>query len=69
MPTRHAGAALHAAVNIGLTDLPAGRYVEADDDGLDDYLSELGDAIAERAQVPHDSMELPRHPEDQQRPN
>ncbi len=69
MPTRHAGAALHAAVNIGLTDLAAGRYVEVDDDGLDDYLSELGDAIAERAQVLHDSMELPRHPEDQQRPN
>lgn len=41
-------AALRAAVGEGLADLAAGRYVEIDDDGLDDYLAELGDRAASR---------------------
>lgn len=36
-------AALRAAVDAGRADLAAGRYVEVDDDGLDDYLAELGE--------------------------
>ncbi len=39
-------AALRAAVAEGLADLTAGRYLEIDDDGLDDYLAELGERAA-----------------------
>lgn len=33
----------------GLADLSAGRYLEIDDDGLDDYLAELGERAASSA--------------------
>lgn len=39
-------ALLRAAVGEGLADLEAGQFVEVDDDGLDDYLAELGDAAS-----------------------
>lgn len=41
-------AALRAAVDEGRADLVAGRYVEIDDDELDDYLAELGERAASR---------------------
>lgn len=41
-------AVLRAAVSEGLSDLAEGRFVEVDDDGLDDYLSELAARAAFR---------------------
>lgn len=41
-------AALRAAVDVGRADLAAGRYVEIDDDELDDYLAELGERARSR---------------------
>lgn len=45
-------AALRAAIDEGCADLTAGRYVEIDDDQLDHYLAELGDASNSTPHVP-----------------
>lgn len=41
-------AALRSAVGAGLSDLAAGRSIEIDDDGLEDYLARLGERAATR---------------------
>lgn len=43
---------LRVAIDEGCADLTAGRYVEIDDDQLDHYLAELGDAGNSTPHVP-----------------
>lgn len=41
--------ALQAAVQVGLDDLDAGRYVELEDDELEGYITMLGERAAARS--------------------
>lgn len=48
-------AALRAAAETGWADVAAGRYLDVDDEDLDDFIGQLIGRIL------HDAMELRRH--------